>query len=153
MKPNKNIYYVYVVRMHGENVYIGRGKGTRWKHALSGTSHIKAFNELFYHGKIDCLSVHKIAENLTLQESIGIEQKAIYKAQPIFNTIGTKGRVKANLEKDYELLLSEYSEEDIEDMGPEEKKARLAPLLKIEQAITDEYMFPSHDGWYSGSLG
>lgn len=44
----KNKYYVYCVKLEDEIVYVGKGKGDRYKHCLSGVSHNKGLNEIYF---------------------------------------------------------------------------------------------------------
>lgn len=39
------MYYVYVARVDGKIVYVGKGSGDRYKHLTSGYSHVKEANE------------------------------------------------------------------------------------------------------------
>lgn len=45
-----NVYYVYTWYYKGVPVYVGRGKGNKWKHGNSGCSYVKGLNEIYFKG-------------------------------------------------------------------------------------------------------
>jgi len=76
-------YYVYAA-MDGETVcYVGSGKGSRSNHVNSGKSHSKLLNQhVFTKGP---LSVVKIREQLSNNDSLRLEQGCIDLLEPLYN--------------------------------------------------------------------
>ena len=83
-------YYVYAVYgLHGELLYIGYGKGDRYKHCNSGMSSNKGLNRYYFnHGEGDCIRVEIIYEYLSKKEASGIEMNLIKQLKPICNIVG-----------------------------------------------------------------
>lgn len=76
-RDNEEKHFVYVVtdtsNKWNDIVYIGSGQGTRYRHVLSGTSHNRKLNEMFFNKEElhvmmfeDCLSA---ADSLKLEGS------------------------------------------------------------------------------------
>lgn len=45
-------YYVYKVFVNDEIIYVGKGKGKRYEHTLSGCSHNDKLNEFYFRNKL-----------------------------------------------------------------------------------------------------
>lgn len=78
-------YYVYVVSVDGIDRYVGRGKGQRYQHGISGASSCKELNRDYYSG---CnLLVSILIGNLTKEESIVQEALVIqfYDISQLYN--------------------------------------------------------------------
>jgi DNA-binding MarR family transcriptional regulator len=80
-KPLENSYtkpyYVYVCRLNGIPVYVGKGKGPRLLHCISGTSSNQQLNQALFEYGADALSVDKIHENLSDEEAMTLERETI----------------------------------------------------------------------------
>lgn len=66
-----NNYYVYVAMVDGITRYIGKGKGSRYKHCNSGTSSSLELNKAFFEGKT--IETIKVKENLSEHEALTVE--------------------------------------------------------------------------------
>lgn len=73
-------FYVYVCKVDGVAVYVGKGKGNRWKHCLSGKSHNRKLNEAVILGKD--VSVELLKEGMSESEALSLENSII----AVFNT-------------------------------------------------------------------
>lgn len=85
----QNQYYVYVCYVNQKPVYVGKGKGSRYKHCTSGKSHNLKLNQaLLEYGK-EAFETKFIYEYLDEQESLRLERKLIISLlnyrQKIFN--------------------------------------------------------------------
>ena len=49
-EANGNCYYVYIVFVNGVPKYVGKGKGDRFKHPISGASSVPELNRDFFNG-------------------------------------------------------------------------------------------------------
>lgn len=83
-------YYVYgAYGIHGELLYIGYGKGDRYKHCNNGMSSNKGLNRYYFlNGEGDCIRVEIIYEYLSKKEASGIEMNLIKQLKPICNIVG-----------------------------------------------------------------
>ena len=148
-------YYVYAWFVGDELVYIGKGKGDRWKHGNSGTSSCFGLNELFFSDKRDLLN-HKILDcNLTEKDAFRIETELILKHKPrlnskvLNNSFPNKPVFKGtNTIKDFKACLSEQKKHLSLD-----KKAKICTAFKqlinyhgLEEVSKDTFSFKSpHD--------
>ena len=73
LKLDKKSYYVYVVVVDGEVKYIGKGKGDRYKHAVSGSSSVPELNKDYFNGKLIEVRIVHGNRNLTEKEAISLE--------------------------------------------------------------------------------
>lgn len=82
-------YYVYCLKYGSLVLYVGKGKGKRLDHVLSGRSHSPLINRFFFSDKNeDITKVEKVYEDLTQRESLNLETKMINKHKPLFNIMG-----------------------------------------------------------------
>ena len=65
-------YYVYgAYGLHGELLYIGYGKGDRYKHCNNGMSSNKGLNRYYFNnGEGDCIRVEIIYEYLSKKKQV-----------------------------------------------------------------------------------
>lgn len=80
-----NKYYVYHVLLEDEVVYVGKGCGDRYKHPLSGKSHNKYLNELYFrHSLLEeaIANVVKVRDNLEEDVAYRIEREYIQDLLP-----------------------------------------------------------------------
>jgi hypothetical protein len=96
-------YYVYVAHLGGEPLYIGSGKGYRWKHVNSGESHNYLLNEHFFL-KEDKLIIEIFKDGLSQVESLQLEFELIKKHSPIYNRQKAAGHFKPPASKTKPLL-------------------------------------------------
>lgn len=71
-------YYVYCVFVDGEVRYIGKGKGDRWKHAISGASSVPELNRDHFTGKY--IEVRLFSSRMSEQEAFQLEADLIQTA-------------------------------------------------------------------------
>lgn len=86
-QQKENKFYVYRVIHNDELVYVGRGKDDRYVHVLSGASHNKQLNELYYKCRYESTSLPQVILEYceTKHESIVLEHELIYNRKPKFN--------------------------------------------------------------------
>lgn len=65
-------FYVYGVFVDGKGVYVGKGKGDRYKHPVSGCSSVKRLNEDYFNGKY--IEVRFLEKYVTEQEALEKEK-------------------------------------------------------------------------------
>lgn len=68
-------HYVYIVSVDGQPHYVGKGSGSRYKHAASGRSSSKLLNKAFFEGRD--ISVDIFADGLSASEALKIESEQI----------------------------------------------------------------------------
>ena len=97
-------YYVYgAYGLHGELLYIGYGKGDRYKHCNNGMSSNKGLNRYYFlNGEDDCIKVEKLFENLSIDDAIHLETLCINHLSPSCNVRGTV--------RDFQTVAQEYYE-------------------------------------------
>jgi hypothetical protein len=97
-KECMNEYYVYVVWLGNEVVYIGSGKGDRYKHVSNGRSHNESLNLLFRQG----VEVRQEFEYTGLTELTArvYEQELIDKYEPPYNKAKAANEDKKALHKE-----------------------------------------------------
>lgn len=87
-QQNKNKFYIYKVYHNEEIIYVGKGQGNRYQHVLSGASHNKHLNKLYY----ECLRESTSFPEVILEycdseeESVDKEHHLIYTLKPRYNT-------------------------------------------------------------------
>ena len=67
--------YVYFATVDGEIKYIGKGEAGRWKHCISGTSHLRKLNKDLFEGKEIC--VYMVKAGMTSDEALRLESDLI----------------------------------------------------------------------------
>lgn len=78
-------YYVYMATVDGYVVYIGRGKGDRYRHAYNGRSTNKELNRLYFTGAPVIVEVLK--EDMEYEAARQLEKELIAKYKPLCNEI------------------------------------------------------------------
>lgn len=103
-------YYVYFAICDSDVVYIGSGKGDRYKHVNSGTSSCWLLNKLYFQNKtIICV---RVVKGLTKEDSMSIEQILVESIKPLGNkSIGNKGVERKHLKGRYDELLEKFGKE------------------------------------------
>lgn len=86
-QQNKNKFYVYRVLHKDEVIYVGKGRGNRYQHVLSGASHNKYLNELYYKCKSESTPLPEVILECceSEQESVDREHHLIYTLKPRYN--------------------------------------------------------------------
>lgn len=87
---------VYVCKMNGEIVYVGKGKKGRHKHCNSGTSHVFELNKIYFTEGSDVLDVIVVKYFQTDEEARKYEKLLISKYSPKFNKALTSNCNKAS---------------------------------------------------------
>lgn len=77
-------YYVYVCKLSGVPVYVGKGKGQRYLHCIGGMSANSLLNKAYFEHGADSMSVTKVLEDLTEKEALEKEKILI----DSFTTLG-----------------------------------------------------------------
>ena len=80
-------YYVYQVTLKGEVVYVGKGKGNRADHVLSGKSHNYNLNKLYFEHLLlgaDLPVVEKVKYFSNEESALGFEAYMIRELLPIY---------------------------------------------------------------------
>lgn len=80
------IYYVYIVYVDGKPKYVGKGKGDRYKHAVSGSSSCPELNKDFYQGKY--IEVMFAEKYLTEPQALAREQAWIGQVNTLYDWSG-----------------------------------------------------------------
>lgn len=80
-----NNYYVYTWYYKGVPVYVGKGKGSRWKHGKSGCSHVRGLNEIYFKGDKSKLLCKFETKGVSSEVALTIESKLIEKYKTPFN--------------------------------------------------------------------
>lgn len=112
-EKHQNIYYVYQAFVDGELKYIGKGKGKRYLHCLSGASSCPELNRDFHSGKK--IEVIKYKEGIPESEAEGLEMLLIdqHKDNGIYNKRFTPDySSKPNLERMKDVKILANCEED-----------------------------------------
>lgn len=80
--------YVYAVYVDSELKYIGKGNGERWKHTISGTSHVKELNRALFSGSL--VETVLVKAGMTDSEAFGLESELIesFSRYDLYNTRG-----------------------------------------------------------------
>lgn len=78
-------YYVYTWYYKGVPVYVGKGKGNRWKHGKSGCSHVRGLNEIYFKGDRSKLLCKFETKSVTNEVAISIENKLTSAYKTPFN--------------------------------------------------------------------
>lgn len=77
------MYYVYVGRVDGEIIYVGKGSADRDLHLNSGCSHVYEANRFHFSGGI--VDVIRVAENLNEASAFELETHLIHEITPRWN--------------------------------------------------------------------
>jgi len=88
LDKHKNKHYVYIVKLKGEVIYIGKGKHDRYLHPNSGTSHNREMNRLHFQGAV--FDVEFAKENLTNEEAEKLELELIGQYDNLWNVLGNR---------------------------------------------------------------
>lgn len=103
-------YYVYFAICDADVVYIGSGKGDRYKHVNSGISSCWFLNKLYFANKtIICV---RVIQGLAKDDSMLLEQILVEAIQPFGNkSVGNKGVERKYLKGKYDELLEKFGKE------------------------------------------
>lgn len=77
-------HYVYLAALNDKVYYIGSGKGLRYSHVNSGTSHNYKLNQHHFTSE-DKLEVEIIIEGMSKEESMEVEERLICDLNPEYN--------------------------------------------------------------------
>ena len=108
-KLQGKLYYVYVVFVDGQLKYVGKGKGDRYKHAVSGASSVSELNRDHFSGKyIEVRIVHP-DQWLTECEAIKMEMDYIGTALDLVGCDNLYNKAFPNKYHFWDIDLYEYS--------------------------------------------
>ena len=95
-------YYVYCAYgVNNEVLYIGYGKGDRYKHCNNGMSSNKGLNRYYFlNGENECIKVEKLFENLPMDDATHLETLCINHLSPSCNVRGVV--------RDFQTIAKEY---------------------------------------------
>ena len=88
--------YVYFTTVNGEIKYIGKGESERWKHCISGSSHVRRLNKDLFAGKELC--VYMVKAGMTSDDALKLEADLISSfschqgTDSLYNTQGVKSK-------------------------------------------------------------
>lgn len=88
--------YVYMAVVDGSIKYIGKGDTLRWKHCISGVSHVKMLNRDFFSGRK--IEVYIIKAGMTNEDALKLESELIanfsnhYGEDFLYNTQGIRAK-------------------------------------------------------------
>lgn len=85
-------YYVYVCKLDSIPVYVGKGKGQRYLHCISGMSGNSSLNKAYFECGEERMSVIKVLEDLTEKQALEKEKTLI----DSFTSLGYKLYNKEN---------------------------------------------------------
>lgn len=92
--------YVYLVVVNSELKYIGKGCMDRWKHTISGTSHVRALNADYFKGKEMVVYIAKAG--MTTEEALELESTLIHTfSKQGFDLYNTQG---VGVQRKYEYI-------------------------------------------------
>lgn len=93
MENNHIVYAAF--DMDGVCLYVGEGQPDRWKHIISGTSHVYEANKWHFLGrKID---VKILAKNLKKNDAVSLEKEKILELKPAWNKAEHGSMVPMNM--------------------------------------------------------
>lgn len=102
-----NNYIVYVARgAEGECLYVGEGLPERWKHIISGTSHVYLANKHHFEGGF--INVEVVRDDLSKDEARKLEAELIETLDPAWNKRGLRVCADKNVES---FLVKRFLEE------------------------------------------
>ena len=108
-------HYVYVCKVDGEAAYIGKGKGDRWRHCLSGKSHNRKLNEAVILGKD--VSVEIVKRGMSESEALSLEKSLICLMDTPYNIVKshtqTMCEVKNDHKAEWQLVKYVHNNEDV----------------------------------------
>jgi vacuolar-type H+-ATPase subunit I/STV1 len=128
-----NEHYVYMVKLGDEVVYVGSGKGDRYKHVTSGRSHNESLNLLHRQG-IAVVQEFEY-EGLTEMTARVLEQELIDKYKPLYN----KGKAANEEKKALHKELSDELKRIRESAQPTEYARYMAKALFALWKATGNY--------------
>jgi len=135
-------YYVYVVYVDAHPVYIGKGKGDRYKHAISGVSSCAELNRDYFANKY--IEVRKVYTDLTEQQALRFEDEfigyfseySIYTGVPIYNRTKSKTYSYMDIHPTYYYWAATHAIDNSEKKG-----------VRVVQP--DEYVHPKPEYEYA----
>ena len=144
----KNEYYIYgAYGKNGELLYIGYGKGSRYKHCNTGISSSKALNRYYFlNGENKCIKVEKLFENLLLEDATHLELLCIQYLNPSCNVAGVCecSYLSATDVVKYENLIQYYLNKEIPDWAVEHHLKVTKKLIKDGDKIMVNPKFIQH---------
>lgn len=76
-------HIVYAGYHKGTCMYVGEGVSDRWKHLISGTSHVYEANQYHFKGRV--LDIVILHQGLDKASAVSIEKEEILKRSPVWN--------------------------------------------------------------------
>ena len=85
VSKNEGVYYVYVWYYEDDVIYVGKGKGARYKHGNSGCSGNFGLNQIYFTQDNSKMRCEFVKTNLSEKDALQYETLYIAKLKPSSN--------------------------------------------------------------------
>lgn len=135
----------------GVCLYVGEGKPDRWKHIISGCSHV--YNANMFHFTKKTVEVRILKENLSKSDAVKMEQKYINELKPLWNKFNCTSSVKASLLDYAKTRYNEYKKcQPNRFFSPPREEFNFTVIDSICRLMNNEgvAIISQHQLWYRG---